>query len=115
MHEQIESYCKDNKCFKCGEQGNVSRTCPKRGERNEPPRATCVKALEEEGHCKGAPLCYAWGKVREQDALILFDLGSTHNFISHELALKLRVHEFEMGDVNKLMEHSKSKKSQSLH
>ena len=37
--------------------------------------------------------------MREQDALILFDPGSTHNFISHELALKLGVHEFEMGDV----------------
>ena len=71
-----------------GRRDMYLRTCLKRGEHNEPPRDTCVKALEEEGHCKGAPLCYAWGKVREQDALILFDRGSTHNFISHELALK---------------------------
>ena len=44
-------------------------------------------------------MVYAWGKVREHDYLILFDPQSTHNFISHELALKLGIHEFEMGDV----------------
>ena len=38
------------------------------------------------------------GKVREHDALILFDPGSTHNFISHELATKLGIHDFEMGE-----------------
>ena len=42
-------------------------------------------------------LCYAWGKVRDQDSLILFDPGSTHNFISKELATKLGIHEHEMG------------------
>ena len=42
-------------------------------------------------------LCYAWGKVRDQDSLILFDPGSTHNFISKELAAKLGIHEHEMG------------------
>ena len=42
---------------------------------------------------------YVWGKVRELDALILFDLGFTHSFISHELALKLGIHEVDMGDV----------------
>ena len=43
-------------------------------------------------------MSYAWGKVREHDALILFDPRSIHNFISHELALKLGIHEFDMGD-----------------
>ena len=42
-------------------------------------------------------LCYAWGKVRDQDSLILFDPGSTHNFISKELTAKLCIHEHEMG------------------
>ena len=62
--------------------------------------------MKEEGNSKGAILSYAWGKVRELYALLLFDLGSTHNFISHELALKLGIlalklgiHDFEMGDV----------------
>ena len=34
--KDMEHYRKDNKCFKCGEQGHVSRVCPKRSERNEP-------------------------------------------------------------------------------
>jgi len=58
-----------------------------------------VEILEEESHYKGAPLSYAWGKVREHDALILFDPGSTHNFISVDLATKLGIHDFEMGDM----------------
>ena len=44
-------------------------------------------------------MSYAWGKVRELDGLTLFDLGSTHSFISHEFALNLGIHEFDMGDV----------------
>ena len=40
-------------------------------------------------------------KVKEHDSLILFDLESTHNFISMELATKLGIHHFEMGDVVK--------------
>ena len=99
--EELERYRKDNKCFKCGESGHVSRVCPKRGERNDPPRATMVEALKEDGHCIGSQLSYAWGKVREHDALILFDPGSTHNFISTELATKLGIHDFEMGEVIK--------------
>ncbi|MCO5553339.1 hypothetical protein L7F22_006860 [Adiantum nelumboides] len=42
-----------------------------------------------------------WGKVREHDAFILFDPSSTHNFISHELATKLGIQEFEMGNAMK--------------
>ena len=57
-----------------------------------------VQNIKEDVHSKGSPLLYAWGKVREHDALILFDPGSTHNFLSHELALKLGIHEFKMGD-----------------
>ena len=56
-----------------------------------------MEALKEDGHYKGSPLSYAWGKVREHDALILFDPGSTHNFISTELATKLGIHPHEMG------------------
>ena len=41
------------------------------------------------------------GKVRDHDALILFDPSSTHNFISMELATKLGTHDFKIGDVIK--------------
>ncbi|MCO5552042.1 hypothetical protein L7F22_005552 [Adiantum nelumboides] len=99
--EELERYRKDNRCFKCGEQGHAYRACPQRNARNEPPRASIIEAPKEDGHCKGSPLSYAWGKVREHDAFILFDPGSTHNFISHELAAKLGIQEFEMGDAMK--------------
>ncbi|MCO5571421.1 hypothetical protein L7F22_025161 [Adiantum nelumboides] len=99
--EELERYRKENKCFKCGEQGHSYRSCPQRNPRNEQPRASMVKAPKEDIHCKGSPLSYAWEKVREHDTFILFDPGSTHNFISLELATKLGVQGFEMGDAMK--------------
>ncbi|MCO5604708.1 hypothetical protein L7F22_058878 [Adiantum nelumboides] len=99
--EELEHYRKDNRCFKCGEQENAYRACPQRNARNEQPRASIIEAPKEDVHCKGSPLSYAWGKVREHEAFILFDLGSTHNFICDELAAKLGIQEFEMGDAMK--------------
>ncbi|MCO5605181.1 hypothetical protein L7F22_059361 [Adiantum nelumboides] len=97
--EELERYRKENKCFKCGEQGHSYRSCIQRNTRNEQPRASIVEAPKEEVHCKGSPLSYAWGKVREHDAFI--DPGSTHNFISLELAAKVGVQDFEMRDAMK--------------
>ncbi|MCO5557356.1 hypothetical protein L7F22_010919 [Adiantum nelumboides] len=77
------------------------RTCPRRNARNEQTRALIIEAPKEDVHCKGSPLPYAWGKVRQHDAFILFDPGSTHNFISLELANKLGIQEFEMRDAMK--------------
>ena len=82
----MEQYCKENKCYKCDEMGHVSCVCPTKKQQNGTLKASVVEVLKEEGNSKGAPLSYVWGKVREHDDLILFDPGSTHNFISHELA-----------------------------
>ncbi|MCO5576587.1 hypothetical protein L7F22_030400 [Adiantum nelumboides] len=60
-----------------------------------------VEAPKEYVHCKGSPLSYAWGKVREHDAFILFDPGSACNFICLELATKLGIQDFEMEDAMK--------------
>ena len=60
-----------------------------------------METLKEDGHCKRLQLSYACTKVKEHDALILFDPGSTHNFISTKLATKLVSHDFEMGEVVK--------------
>ena len=98
----MEHYQKEKKCFKYGEQGHVSRVCLKHHKHDNNPRATLVKAQEEDFQIKGSSLSYAWGKVQEHDALILFDPGSTHNFISTNLATKLVKHEFEMGKVIKV-------------
>ena len=42
-------------------------------------------------------ILYTWGRVRDQSAFILLDPGSTHNFISIELAQKLGINAQEMG------------------
>ncbi|MCO5596382.1 hypothetical protein L7F22_050443 [Adiantum nelumboides] len=100
--KDLERYRKENKCFKCGDQGYSYRTYPQRNARNEHPRSSMVEASKEDVHCKGSPLSYAWGKVRKHDAFILFDPGSTHNFVSIELATKLGIEEFvDMGDAMK--------------
>ena len=96
--EQMDQYRRENKCYKCGETGHVSRVCPTKKPTNGTPKASMVEVFKEEGSSKGAKLSYLWGKVREHDALILFDPGATHNFISQELALRLGIHDFEMGE-----------------
>ena len=53
-----------------------------------------MEVLKEEGHSKGSSLSYARGKVREVNALFLFDPNSTHNFFT----TKLGIHDFKMGD-----------------
>ena len=45
----------------------------------------------------GSQLCFAWGKVRDQNSLILFDPGSTDKFISVDLARQLGIQIEEMG------------------
>ena len=55
-----------------------------------------VLAQGSEGN-QGASLCYAWGKVRDQDAFILFDPSSTHNFVLQDMIAKLDIHSLEMG------------------
>ena len=61
--------------------------------KGDPPRVTPVQTLKEDDHSKGSPLSYAWLKIREYDALILFGPRSTHDFISTNLATKLGIHD----------------------
>ncbi|MCO5554678.1 hypothetical protein L7F22_008211 [Adiantum nelumboides] len=42
-------------------------------------------------------LCRAWGKVKDQEALIFFDGGAKANFISPELAARLEITHDRMG------------------
>ncbi|MCO5607268.1 hypothetical protein L7F22_061461 [Adiantum nelumboides] len=77
--KELERYRKDNRCFKCGDQGHLYQTCPQRNALNEQPRASIIEAPKEDVHGKGSPLSYAWGK----------------------LATKLGIQDFEMGDAIK--------------
>ncbi|MCO5600400.1 hypothetical protein L7F22_054512 [Adiantum nelumboides] len=94
--EEMERYKKENRCYMCGETGHISRACPKRQQRKETPQATQILYPTKEAK-EASQLCFAWGKVRDMNSLILFDPGSTHNFISIELAQRLRIQTEEMG------------------
>ena len=80
----MEKYCKENQCFCCSEQGHNYHDCPKKNNPKDTPQATHVLSIgEQEVEEVGCtPLCHLWGKLRDQSALILIYLGSTHNFIS---------------------------------
>ncbi|MCO5604577.1 hypothetical protein L7F22_058745 [Adiantum nelumboides] len=94
--EEMERYKKENQCYKCGETEHIFRACPKRQQRKETPQATQILYPTKEAK-EAFQLCFAWGKVRDMNSLILFDPGSTHNFISIELAQKLEIQIKEMG------------------
>ena len=84
------------KCFTCVEKGCSYRACPQKTAKKDNSQAAMVlteNMHDQEQSC----LCYAWGKVRDMDSFILFDPGSTHNFISTELAAKLSINEHEVG------------------
>ncbi|MCO5602671.1 hypothetical protein L7F22_056807 [Adiantum nelumboides] len=88
-------------CFRCGEQGHRTFEYPNKIIDNTVRSKMAEMNTLKDAEDNGSPLSYAWGKVREHDAFILFDPGSTHNFISHELATKLGIQDFEMGDAMK--------------
>ncbi|MCO5569291.1 hypothetical protein L7F22_023003 [Adiantum nelumboides] len=94
--EEMERYKKENRCYKCGKIGHISRACPKQQQRKKTPQATQILYPTKEAK-EASQLCFAWGKVRDMNSLILFDPGSTHNFISIELAQKLGIQTEEMG------------------
>ena len=94
--EEMEKYKKDNHCFKCGETGHAYCNCPKKQQKKETPQETQVQ-FPTTASDPATKLCFAWGKVRDQNSLILFDPGSTHNFISVELVQELGIQTEELG------------------
>ena len=90
----MEKYQKENRCFRCGEQGHNYRNCPKKNGLKDTPQVTHVLSNgdKEEEDGGRSTLCYLWGYIRDQNSLILLDPGSTHNFISQELAKCLEIY-----------------------
>ncbi|MCO5550114.1 hypothetical protein L7F22_003594 [Adiantum nelumboides] len=91
---------REGKCFGCGEPGHISAKCPKKAPKEQKEkdedRPESSRAAEERGRrgkmktglvpdCVGTDpstmdestkLCRAWGKVKDQEALIFFDGGA---------------------------------------
>ena len=67
----MDSYCKEDKFFKCGEKYHAYRACPKRTAKKDNLQASMVHT-KPMCNQDASRLCYAWGKVRDQDSLILF-------------------------------------------
>ncbi|MCO5602368.1 hypothetical protein L7F22_056499 [Adiantum nelumboides] len=112
---------KEGKCFGCGEPGHISAKCPKKASKEQKDkdedRPESSRAAEARGRrgkmktglvpdCVGidpntmdesTELCRAWGKVKDQEALIFFDEGAKANFISPELAARLKITPDRMG------------------
>ncbi|MCO5604086.1 hypothetical protein L7F22_058244 [Adiantum nelumboides] len=108
-------FIREGKCFGCGEPGHISAKCPKKAQKEQndkdDDRPESSRAAEERGRkgkmktgmvpdCVGTDpntmdesteLCQAWGKVKDQEALIFFDGGAKANFISPELAARLEI------------------------
>ncbi|MCO5610489.1 hypothetical protein L7F22_064728 [Adiantum nelumboides] len=85
--EELQRYRKENKCFKCGEQGHSYRSCPQRNPLNEQPRASMVEAPKEELATKLGVQDFEMGDAMKADGA----------FINQEVSItpligKLRLH-----------------------
>ena len=40
--KEMELYCKENQCYKCGEQGHAYHACPLRTAKNDKPQASKI-------------------------------------------------------------------------
>ena len=60
---------------------------------------------------KANQLCYVWGEIQDQHALILMDPGSTHNIISMESPEKLGI---KVGDMGPTLEGKGAFKGQEV-
>ncbi|MCO5577777.1 hypothetical protein L7F22_031611 [Adiantum nelumboides] len=92
--------------------GHIAPNCPlrkrpadsedKEDRKGKKPMAGLVPDMVgDKPNSDASELCRAWGKVRDQTVLIFFDPGAKANFISPELASKLRIRSEEMGYIAK--------------
>ena len=78
----LDKYQKENQCFRCKEQGHSYRNYHKKTQGT--PQVVHILSNQDNNVPSSSQRCYTWGRIREQSSFILFDPGSTHNFISIE-------------------------------
>ena len=99
----------EGKCFFCQEKGHMVKNCPKKrkrdadedkdtkGKKSKPSIGLVPDMIVENAINDFSELCRAWGKIRDETALVFFDPGARANFITPELASKLGIRADEMG------------------
>ena len=94
----MKNYLDEGKCFKCGEIGHVKANCPLNAPK-PPPSSSAVPDVQGNTTKEGQErvLLKAWGSLNNQRVLILFDPGSTDNFISLETADDLQIQPNRLG------------------
>ncbi|MCO5552348.1 hypothetical protein L7F22_005859 [Adiantum nelumboides] len=92
-----------------GKEGHLANECPQRnfqdkddksdrkGKKPKPSAGILSAFVGDQQNMDAIQLCRAWGKVRDQEVQVFFDLGARANFISPKLAAKLGIRAEEMG------------------